>query len=216
MDIPSSANRPISKHIASTDNRGPGVAKKEERAPLPTDRVSWSSAGEVAGMVGKGVHGVMRATTGAASLALHTPQVVLGPLFTGSASRVSDAGDKAAWGYSASTASIGGAVGLAAAYFLDFGGFGQIAAPVAGTVIGSIVGYIATADKNDSVLAKAGLRRHEAGTEVQGNGAQKFGYALSQGYRSAAGAYYERGAKVADAVVAFTSGMAGAKPIPRE
>ena len=220
MEVSSAASsRPqVARQWSMADNSPP--EKSEGGLALPTDKlpdIDWNSAGKAASSVGRGVHGLMRATTGTASLALHAPLVTLGPLVTPSADRADRAYEQAATGYALTTAPVTGALGFALASYFDFGTFGTIVTTLAAAAGGGFAAgaIVAGGRNNDSYLAQVAKTKQGAGQDSELSGEQNFGFALSQGYRSAIGNYYESGARVADGVVAFAGGLAGVKPTPR-
>ena len=222
MDVSSAGNAGIqaTRKWSSADNSPSPTSKEESLLSLPTDKlpdINWDSAGNVASSVGRGVHGLMRATTGAASLALHAPLVTLGPLLTPSAESASSAYEQAATGYALTTAPVAGALGYALASYFDFNTFGTIVTTLAAAGGGAFaVGSLVANGRNtESNLAQVAKIKQEVGQDSELSGEQNFGYALSQGYRSAIGNYYESGARIADGVVAFAGGLAGVKPTPR-
>lgn len=220
----STSNRPAGITGGRTYSaNAPAKAEQKDGGPaIPTDKLDFdlSKAGEMAGDVahiaGKGLHSVLRAGTGAVSLALHAPQVTLGPLFTRSAKSKSDAGGAGSLGYAAAGSVFGGGAGFGIGEYFGVGTGWQLAFTGVGLVVGAFALGAIKEGNNDSFLGKAALRKHEAYNEIEGTGAQKLGYSIAQGYRSAIGNYYENGAQVADGLVAFTTGLAGAKPAPRE
>lgn len=196
----------------------PTVQIRQAKTPVPAkaEQATVESEGTSITIdlstIGDSVGSGLRVGAGALSLALHAPQVLVGPMFTPPASadlHEANAGDR---GYAASNAvGIGLAAGLTS--YLLGGSLGNIGlAGAIGGVVGGVLTMAAlqtinTADAKSWGQTSVSLEKQKAFENFPGSRAAKKGKALKEGYQEAGRFYYQKGARTMDGIADFLKGM---------